>query len=255
MTLPRFYHPHPLDTEQTVSLTNHAAHHAIRVLRLRQGSSITLFDGTGAEFTALITAIHPPGVTARVSQFIRTNRESPLSVLLVQAICASEKMDWIIQKVVETGVTRIQPVATTRSVINLTPERAGKRLQHWQQIVISACEQSGRNYIPEVMPLLPLSGWLETQQTGKQGLYSSTSDTLRLMLSPAAEKTLHDFPPPAAELPLILLVGPEGGFTADEAAAASLAGFSSLKLGKRILRTETAALAAIAAMQVLWGDY
>lgn len=254
MTLPRFYHPHPLAAEQTVSLTDHAAHHAIRVLRLRQGSSITLFNGTGAEFTALITAIHPPGMTVRISQCIRTDRESPLSVLLVQAICASEKMDWIIQKAVETGVTRIQPVAATRSVISLTPERAGKRLQHWQQIVISACEQSGRNCVPEVLPLLPLPDWLETQRSDRQDPHSS-SDALRLMLSPAAESTLHDFPPPAAGTPLVLLVGPEGGFTADEATAASLAGFCPLKLGKRILRTETAALAAIAAMQVLWGDY
>lgn len=255
MTFPRFYYPHHLDAEQKVSLPEHAAHHAIRVLRLRPGNGITLFNGTGAEFPAIITETGQTGVTAQVSQCIRTNRESPLSVLLVQAVCANEKMDWIIQKAVETGVAGIQPVATARSVISLTPERAGKRLQHWQQIVISACEQSGRNSIPEIMPLLPLSGWLEKQWAGKRDAQNGKPEPLCLILSPAAEKTLHDFPPPAADTPLVLLVGPEGGFTAEEEAAASVAGFFPLKLGKRILRTETAALAAIAAMQVLWGDY
>lgn len=255
MTFPRFYYPHHLDAAQKVSLPEHAAHHAIRVLRLRRGNGITLFNGTGTEFTAVITEISQSGATAQVSQSVRADRESPLSVLLVQAVCANEKMDWIIQKAVETGVTCIQPVSTARSVINLTPERAGKRLQHWQQIVISSCEQSGRNSIPGIMPLLPLSGWLGTQWAGKCDAQSGKSDLLRLMLSPAAEKTLHDFSPPMADTALVLLVGPEGGFTAEEEAAASVAGFFPLKLGKRILRTETAALAAVAAMQVLWGDY
>jgi 16S rRNA (uracil1498-N3)-methyltransferase len=164
-------------------------------------------------------------------------------------------MDWIVRKTVELGVGDIQPIMTKRSLVKLTDERAGKRVQHWRQIAISACEQCGRNRLPQVLSPMLLPDWLERQTSVQKNLRNEISQNLFFMLSPIAEKRLRDFSNFSSVANLTLLVGPEGGFTSEENAIVLVAGFIPLRLGRRILRTESAALAAIAALQVLWGDF
>ena len=255
MTFPRFYCPGEIAAGRIIKLPANAAHHAARVLRLEQGDQITLFNGSGGEFLAIIARIDKSGAMVAVEKQLDIERESPLNITLVQAVCASEKMDWIMQKAVELGVSRIQPITTSRSVVRLSGERADKRMRHWQQIVTSACEQCGRNHLPQVLPLLSLPEWLGGQMTGRKNSRDGAPDNLCFMLSPTAEKGLRDFPEVAMVAALTLLVGPEGGFAPEEEAAARATGFVPLRLGGRIRRTETAALAAVAALQALWGDY
>lgn len=252
MTLPRFYCPGKISTGQAIELPVGAAHHAARVLRLERGAKLILFNGSGGEFLSVIARIGKNDAVVVAEKHLNIERESQLAITLAQAVCASEKMDWIVQKAVELGVSRIQPLATKLSVVKLTGERAERRTSHWQQIAVSACEQCGRNRLPEVLALTSLHGWLGMQVNG--GRTDLPPDSC-FMLSPAARKGLRDFPRRPANAAITLLVGPEGGFTADEEAAANVAGFIPLRLGRRILRTETAALAAVAAMQALWGDY
>jgi len=255
VTPPRFYCPGEIATGQIIELPANAAHHAARVLRLEQGDAVTLFNGEGGEFAAIIARIAKTGTTVAVEKHLNIERESPLVITLVQALCASEKMDWVMQKAGEMGVCRIQPVAASRSVVKLSGERADKRVQHWQQVTISACEQCGRNRLPQVLPLRSLSDWL-SEASGQQ-MVERASSKLRLILSPTAEKSLSEYAKSLSAAPrsISLLVGPEGGLTLDEEAAAVAAGLIPLRLGSRILRVEGAALAAVAAMQVLWGDY
>lgn len=243
MTAPRFYCPDDLHGRQRFDLPEQAAHHAVRVLRLKAGDALVLFDGRGGEFEAVIEQIAKHSVTVTVSVRREKERESPLIVTLAQAISAGEKMDYTLQKAVELGIGAIQPLASERSVVRLAGERAEKRVQHWQNVVIAACEQCGRNRVPAVAPIMPLETWLANQG----------EHTLRLMLAPDAERALRDLPP--SQGPVTLLIGPEGGFSPNEIKAAQTAGFLSIRLGPRVLRTETAALAALAAMQTLWGDF
>ncbi|SOD40600.1 16S rRNA (uracil(1498)-N(3))-methyltransferase [Nitrosovibrio sp. Nv4] len=252
MTLSRFYCPGEIFTGRAIELPAGAAHHAFRVLRLEQGANVILFNGNGGEFLSVIVRIGRNGATVVPEKHLDIERESQLAITLAQAVCASEKMDWIIQKAVELGVNRIQPLATKLSMIRLSGERAERRMSHWQQVAISACEQCGRNHIPQVLPLEPLHNWLGTQASDRK---NSVSPDSRFMLSPVAKNALRDFPRSSADAAITLLIGPEGGFTPDEEAAAKVAGFVPLQLGGRILRTETAALATVAAMQTLWGDY
>jgi 16S rRNA (uracil1498-N3)-methyltransferase len=242
MSVPRFYVPLPLAEGQVLALPPSAAHHAARVLRLRPGDAVILFNGEGGEYEAVITAIGKHDVQAQIGKHRSIDRESPLSITLVQAISSGERMDHTIQKAVELGVMRIIPVDSERTVVRLTGERATKRVLHWQQIVISACEQCGRNRVPPVQAIMPLAGWLA----------SPAGDALRWMLLPGAEATLREREPP--DRPIELLVGPEGGLTDDEIATARQAAFRPLCLGPRVLRTETAAPAFLAAAQALWGD-
>lgn len=255
MTPPRFYCPGAITAGQVVELPANAAHHAARVLRLEQGDQVTLFNGEGGEFAAIIARIDKKGVAIAVEKYLAIKRESPLVITLVQALCANEKMDWVVQKAVELGVNRIQPVVSNRSVVRLSGERAEKRGQHWQQVVIAACEQCGRDQLPQVLPLRSLSDWL-SEAAGQQATERASSK-LRLILSPTADKSLREYAGSlsAAPLSISLLVGPEGGLAPEEEAAAVAAGLIPLRLGSRILRVEGAALAAVAAMQVLWGDY
>lgn len=246
---PRFYYTEDIIVGHSIELPIDIGHHATRVLRLRSGDRITLFNNKGGEFLAQITHISKSKTTALINEYHAIERESPLMIELVQAICINEKMDWIIQKTVELGVTHIFPVTTHRSIVRLTSERAIKRLQHWQKIAISACEQSGRNHLPQISPLMSLSDWSNQKNRNK------TSQNLGFMLSTTAEKSLTHFPKPSSDTVLTLLVGPEGGLTQEEENAILHTGFIPLRLGKRILRTESAALATIAAMQALWGDY
>jgi len=243
MTVPRFFVPLPLAEGQVLTLPPSAAHHAARVLRLRINDPLILFNGEGGEHEAVITAIGKHDVQAEIGKHQIIERESPLSITLVQAISSGERMDHTIQKAVELGVTRIIPVDSERTVVRLTGERASKRVLHWQQIVISSCEQCGRNRVPHVQAIIPLAGWLA----------SPGGDTLRWVLSPGAPVTLRQLPVP--DRTIELLVGPEGGFTGDEIAAAQRAAFQPVCLGPRVLRTETAAPALLAAVQALWGDF
>lgn len=243
MTTPRFYCPEILTRSGTAELPEQAAHHAARVLRLQTGDRVSVFNGRGGEGEARITDIGKRNVTLEIVDWRDIERESPLQVQLAQAISAGEKMDFTLQKAVELGIGNIQPLASERSVVRLSGERAEKRVAHWQGVVISACEQSGRNRVPEVAPIRSLLDWLG-QQDGPG---------LRLMLSPTAEVGLRDLPKPTGNV--TLLVGPEGGLSPAEAEAAQRYGFTPVRLGARVLRTETAALAALAAMQTLWGDF
>lgn len=252
MTLPRFYCPGEIFIGQAFELPASASHHASRVLRLQQGAKLMLFNGGAGEFLCVIVHIGKNGVVVTAEKHLDIERESQLVITLAQAVCTSEKMDWIVQKAVELGVSRIQPLATKLSVIRLTGERAERRVSHWQQVAVSACEQCGRNRIPQVLTLTSLHEWLGSQVDGGKNHIQPES---RFMLSPAANKSLHDFPATSANTAITLLVGPEGGLASDEEAAAIVARYCPLRVGARILRTETAALAAIAAMQTLWGDY
>lgn len=245
----RFYHPEAITAGQMIELSSENKHHAARVLRLRNGDAITLFNGRGGEYSARIDSIRKYNIAVLVDSYQDIDRESPLHIELAQAICVNEKMDWIIQKSVELGVTQIQPVSTARSIVHLSNERSEKRLQHWQKIVISACEQCGRNQVPQVFPLITLPEWLSQKKMHR------TPQDMLIMLSATAAQSLKDLPEPPADAKVALVIGPEGGFTEEEELAIGHSGFVPLHLGSRILRTESAALAAIAAMQALWGDY
>lgn len=242
MNLPRFYCREALSPGAHVELPEPVARHAVRVLRLPPGAPMVLFDGRGGEYPAHIERIERDRVYAELAGWQEVERESPLAITLVQALQAGDKMDFTIQKAVELGVRDIVPVESRRSVLRLTGERAGKRVAHWQGVAASACEQCGRNQVPLVAPLERLENWLAKPAPG----------VLRLMLAPDAEQTLASIPP-AGEVQL--LIGAEGGLDPQEMIAATQAGFQAVRLGPRILRTETAGLAALAAMQVLWGDF
>ncbi len=218
------------------------AHHVIHVLRLQAGALLTLFDGRGNEYPAQIKRIDKSGLTLTVSAAREVSRESPLTVILAQGVSSGERMDYTVQKCVELGVSAIQPLITQRSVVRLNSERAEKRVAHWQAIAASACEQCGRNQLPQVLPVQPLMKWLGSPMNGA-----------RYLLSPRSDTRLRDIERPQGAL--TLLIGPEGGWNVEETAAANLAGFVPLTLGPRVLRTETAAPAALAALQALWGDF
>jgi 16S rRNA (uracil1498-N3)-methyltransferase len=241
----RFYFPCKLGNGSEVRLPPEAAHHAARVLRLAVGEPVTLFDGHGGEFEARITRMDRGEVTIKTGAHLAVEREAPLYILLAQGLSSGDRMDLTLQKSVELGVAAIQPVATERSVVKLKNERAAKRAEHWQNLVISACEQCGRNRVPPVAPLLGLGEWLAQ--------ISQPGDELRLMLSPHAAVSLRELAP--ANGRIMLLAGPEGGLAPGEVQSAQSRGFAPVRLGPRVLRTETAALAALAAIQALWGDF
>jgi 16S rRNA (uracil1498-N3)-methyltransferase len=240
--MPRFFVDLPLSPGAKIQLPPVPAHHATRVLRLVKGNEVVLFNGQGGEYPAVLEWVDKDGVTALCREWRDVERESPLDIRLAQGISSGERMDYTLQKAVELGVTAIQPLAMRRSVVKLTAERATRRVEHWQGIVMAACEQSGRNRLPVVAMPLDVPQWLATAQAG-----------LKLYLSPLAETTLRDLPPPSG--PVWLVAGPEGGFEPEEAALITDFGFTPVRLGPRVLRTETAALAAVAGMQALWGDY
>jgi 16S rRNA (uracil1498-N3)-methyltransferase len=234
--------PWPLQAHSTVELPPVVAHHVERVLRLASGDALTLFNGQGGEFPARLVSLGK-APRAELGEHLPKEKESPLAITLVQSLASGDKMDWVLQKAVELGASRIVPVTSHRSVVRLSGERAEKRGEHWQRIVASACEQCGRNRLPEVAELRSLLSHMAR---------APAPGTLRLILAPGAASKLSDLPrPSAAEL----LVGPEGGFTEDEVLAAQVAGYQSIRLGPRILRTETAGLAALTALQMLWGDF
>jgi 16S rRNA (uracil1498-N3)-methyltransferase len=242
MTGPRLFHPLPLAADTEVVLDPVAAGHAVRVLRLAPGAPLVLFDGLGGEYAATLLAVGKRGASARVGALRAREAESPLDLTLAQGIARGERMDLVVQKSVELGVRRLQPLVTARCQVRLDAERSAHRVQHWRGVVRAACEQSGRNRLPEVLPPQAFGTWLAG--TGDAGL--------RLVLDPGAPRGLRELPPPDGAV--LLLVGPEGGLDEAELAATRAAGWVPVRLGPRVLRTETAGLAALAALQALWGD-
>jgi 16S rRNA (uracil1498-N3)-methyltransferase len=239
----RFFCPPPLVAGAEVALPSGAAHHASQVLRLRIGDAVTLFDGEGGECDAQIARVTPRAVSLRVIERRAVERESPLQITLVQSLVASERMDYAIQKAVELGAVAIAPVASSRSVVRLDGARAHRRVEHWRQIVIASSEQCGRNRLAMVHAACELREWLQRPSNA----------SLRMLLAPRAAQSLASLDAPAGGIEL--LVGPEGGLAPDEEAAALAVGFRSVRLGPRILRTETAGPAILAAMNALWGDW
>ncbi len=242
--MPRFYFPPPLPPGDSFDLPPDAAHHATRVLRLRVGDAVELFDGVGNECSGHIAELTGKRVRVAEIRASHTRCESPLHVVLAQALSSSEKMDWVIQKSTELGVTEIQPLATERSVARLTAERAVNRLEHWQQVAISACEQCGRNVLPKLHAPLDIMQWLPQ---------SKSMSEAKFILLPGGSATLHDQARPTGRV--MLLVGAEGGFAPDEISAALQCGYIPIQLGARVMRTETAAIAGLAVLQTLWGDF
>ncbi|WP_161534108.1 16S rRNA (uracil(1498)-N(3))-methyltransferase [Neisseria meningitidis] len=240
--MPRFHLPENLSVGQTVALPDHIVRH-LNVLRVRPNENITLFDGKGKAHAARLTVLEKRRAEAEILHEDTTDNESPLNITLIQSISSGDRMDFTLQKSVELGVTAIQPVISERCIVRLDGERAAKRLARWQEIVISACEQSGRNTVP---PVLPIIGY-------REALDKMPSESTKLIMSINRARKLGDIRQPSGAI--VFMVGPEGGWTEQEEQQAFEAGFQAVTLGKRILRTETAPLAALAAMQTLWGDF
>ena len=226
----------------TIEVGEEVARH-LAVLRLQPGSDISLFDGGGGEFAARIGVIGKRSASVDLRVFDPVERESPLSVTLVQALATSDKMDLIVQKAVELGAFAIQPVASERATLKLSGERAEKRAAHWQAIARAACEQCGRNRVPVVSEVLALADWLALPAAGT-----------RILMHPQAEVSLPVLAAASPRQPIHVLVGPEGGFSAREVAMAAEHGVQACRFGPRVLRTETAGLAALAALNAVAGD-
>ncbi len=240
--MPRFYIDISLQIGQRLQLPAPLAHH-VQVLRMQVGNLLTLFHGDGGQYSASICAIEKKQVTVEVKAFSAQEVELPYALTLAQALPESSKMDWIIEKAVELGVASIQPLAAQRSVQKLTPERAEKRHAHWQAIIVAASEQCGRNRLARLAPLASFEHWSTQQDLHR-----------RVLLSPRAQTSLAEWArhhPPQA---LSVMIGPEGGFSEAEENLALAHGAMAFSLGPRVLRTETAGLAALASLQAIWGS-
>ena len=244
MTSPRFFSAHPLPRPLLPGSSfdiGEAISRHLQVLRVAVGDEITLFDGAGGEFSATVSAIGKRDATVALNAFHLIEREAPIRVTLVQALATSDKMDLIVQKAVELGVTMIAPISTSRATLKLDGERADKRVAHWQAIAVAACEQCGRNRVPVVHGLQSLDQWL-----------TKPSEGIRVLLNPLAEKSLLSTADASAAI--AVLIGPEGGFSDEEISRALGRGVLAARFGPRVLRTETAGLAAIAALGARFGD-
>ena len=241
MPLPRIHCDVRLGPGAQFPLAAEAAQHVSKSLRLKVGDALTVFDGQGGEFEAVIQRIDRDRVDVKLGQACAVERESVLAIGLVQGLPEADKMDWIIQKAVELGAGWIQPLVCDRSVVRLAGERAARREAHWRRVAVAACEQCGRNRVPEVRPTLDFLNWIATP-----------SPVARWLLQPEAPPLARHAPPDG---PLELLVGPEGGLSERERELALSRGCEPLSLGPRILRAETAPVAALATVQALWGDF
>ena len=240
--MPRFYTPGPLAVGASIDLPDHVAHH-IHVVRLAHGDTVTLFNGEGGQYTAILSQVDRKRAVAEVKAFSPREAELPYGITLAQALPEGSKIDWIIEKAVELGATAIQPLAAQRCVVRLSADRAAKKREHWQGIIVAAAEQSGRNRLPHLGELTDFERWMTQQDLHR-----------RVLLSPRAEQSLSDWArhhPPQA---LALLIGPEGGFSEQEEKTAMEHGALALSMGPRVLRTETAGLAALAALNAVWGE-
>ncbi|MES2537414.1 MAG: 16S rRNA (uracil(1498)-N(3))-methyltransferase [Pseudomonadota bacterium] len=240
--MPRFYCAQPLAIGAVMTLPDHVAHHVL-VLRLAVGDHITLFNGEGGEYTATVSALDKKRVHAEIKAFSPREAELRYAITMAQALPESSKMDWIVEKAVELGATAIQPLSAQRCVVKLSSERAAKKQAHWQGIIVSAAEQSGRNRLPHLAEVADFNSWI-----GQHDLH------LRILLSPRAEQSLSDWARHHPPQSVALLIGPEGGFSEAEENAARTQGVLALSMGPRVLRTETAGLAALAAINAVWGE-
>ena len=236
---PRLWVDYPLAAGAAVRLPPAAARH-VAALRLREGDAVRLFDGSGGEWSAALLRIARDGISAKLTAWHDIERESPLAITLALGISSGDRMDFAIQKATELGVSRVQPVATARSVVRLKEERAERRIAHWRGVAIAACEQCGRNRLPAIDPVSTLLDYVAAAPQG-----------LKILLSPYGERTLRDIEPSKS---LTLLIGAEGGLTDVESDDARRYGFVAARFGPRVLRTETAPLAVLAAIQAAWGD-
>lgn len=239
--MPRFYCPQPLAVGAIIALPDPVAHHAW-VVRLQPGAGLTLFNGDGGEYQAELVGVEKKRATARILAPVARDCELPYEITLAQALPEASKMDWIIEKAVELGVAAIQPLAAQRSVVRLSAERAEKRLAHWQGVIVAASEQSGRNRLARLGALENFSSWL-----GQSDRHP------RILLTPRASRPLPEWARQQGPGAVTLLVGPEGGYTDQEEDGAIAHGAIALSMGPRILRTETAGLAALAALNAIWG--
>jgi 16S rRNA (uracil1498-N3)-methyltransferase len=240
--MPRFYCPQPLAAGATVDLPEAVAHH-LHVVRMQPGAALTLFNGSGGQYAARLAELGKKRATATVEAFEAVEVELPYALTLAQGLPEGTKMDWIVEKAVELGAAGVQPLAAQRSVVRLSGERADKRLAHWQGVVVAASEQCGRNRLAQVAPVADFNRWLA--QPGDGGT--------RILLSPRATQSLAEWARATPPQALTLLVGPEGGLTEQEEDAALAAGALALSMGPRVLRTETAGLAALAILAGAWG--
>jgi 16S rRNA (uracil1498-N3)-methyltransferase len=239
--MPRFYCPSPLFVGAQIALPDTVAHH-VQVLRLSLGDPITLFNGEGGEYTATLAGIEKRRVSAEVKAFTPREVELPYAITLAQALPESSKMDWIIEKAIELGAAGIQPLGAQRCVVRLSAERAAKRHEHWQAIIVAASEQSGRNRIAHLAELADFNAWIRQQDLHR-----------RILLTPRADLSLADWARHHSPQAVSLMIGPEGGFTETEENAACAQGVLAVSMGPRVLRTETAGLAALAAIGATWG--
>jgi 16S rRNA (uracil1498-N3)-methyltransferase len=238
--MPRFYCPQPLIVGASVDLPDAVAHH-LHVLRMQPGAVLTLFNGEGGQARATLLESGKRRASAQVEALEDVEAELPYAITLAQGLPEGSKMDWIIEKAVELGVASIQPLAAQRSVVRLSGERAEKRQAHWQGVIESASEQCGRNRLARLEPLMDFGRWL-----------AAPSPAPRILLSPRAEQSLAQWARENGPQAVSLMVGPEGGFSREEEDAALAAGALALSVGPRVLRTETAALAALAMLGGLW---
>jgi 16S rRNA (uracil1498-N3)-methyltransferase len=241
MPFPRIHCDLRLGPGAQFALAPEAAQHVAKSLRLKSGDSLTVFDGRGGEYEAVIQRIERDRVDVKLGAWRDVDRESALEVGLVQGLPEADKMDWIIQKSAELGAAWIQPVICDRSVVRLSGERAARREAHWRRVAVAACEQCGRNRIPDVRPTLGFQSWIAVPATMRRWMLVRDGTPLAAMAAP--------------EGPIELLCGPEGGLSERERDLAQRGGFVPVALGRRVLRTETAPLAALAAMHALWGDF
>lgn len=244
--MPRFYCPQPLAVGATVDLPESVAHH-LHVVRLQPGAALTLFDGRGGQYRATLLETGKKRASAAVDAFDAIDVELPYAVTLAQGLPEGAKMDWIVEKAVELGVAAVQPLAAQRSVVRLSGDRLEKRQAHWQGVIESASEQSGRNRLAQLLPLAEFRRWIDTPPAGTQ------PPQPRILLSPRGTESLAGWAQANPAQALTLLVGPEGGFSPEEEDAAMAAGALPLTMGPRVLRTETAALAAMAMLAGIWG--
>jgi 16S rRNA (uracil1498-N3)-methyltransferase len=242
LRIPRIYTDTPLQAGAEAQLDDKAAQHVGRVLRMQPGQGLSLFNGDGQDYPALIASASKKNVTVQVQQPTANSSESALEIVLGQTLSKGDRMDYAVQKATEMGVSRIVPLSTERCEVRLKGDREDKRLSHWQSVAISAAEQCGRARVPDILPVMNIIEWLE---------YSQRCD-LRLVLHHRTEQSLNSLARPNS---IALMIGPEGGLSADEIAQAETSGFLPVALGPRVLRTETAPVAAMALCQWLWGDF
>lgn len=243
MRLTRVHVAQGMQVGKRIAVEGAAANHITRVLRLRAGEPLTLFNGNGAEYAATILEFHRDAVVVQVGEEQTVNRESPLPLTLAQGISRGERMDWILQKATELGGSRVVPVFTERSVVRLDAKQAERKLQHWRAIAIAACEQCGRNVLPEIAQPTDL---FEFVGNGVE------PHSTRLLLSPTSDLSIDEVRVNAAGV--TVLIGPEGGLTENEQEVAVRSGFTAVRMGPRVLRTETAAIAALTILQHRFGD-